>query len=195
MNKLGPFLAKPAVLAAIAVLFAAFLGIGYPRMGALFSAATPEGGAFDLEFFYSPNQAIEKAALYTDRERADAVRVHWTLDLAFPLLYGTFLSSAWAFCLKRLASPASRPPYAPAALPLAAMALDLAENAAVSILLAAGSGAGNGELGAGARAAAAAASVATPAKWIFVAASMAGAIILAVLTAAAAVRRRARADR
>lgn len=188
MIRFGSTLSRPRVLAASAALFAAFLALGFPAMGAAFDAATPEGGSFDTVFFYSPAEAARKAASYGAEEAAAAIRVHWTYDLAFPLAYGLFCASAWAFGLRTLAG-AGRPPRPGFVLiPIAAALFDLGENAAVSALLASLSGAVGP--------AAVLASVLTLAKWVFVVPAFAGALGLPVagFVASAIRRRRGRAE-
>jgi len=186
MIRFGSTLSRPRALATCAALFAAFLAFGFPAMGAAFDASTPEGGAFDTVFFYSPAEAARKAASYGAEEAAAAIRVHWTYDLAFPLAYGLFCASAWAFGLRSLAVAGSPPRWGFVMVPIAAALFDLGENAAVSALLASRSGAvGPADV---------LASALTIAKWVSVVPAFAGALCLPVagLLASAIRRRRGR---
>lgn len=182
-------LSRGYVLAISAALLALFMVTGYPALGSSLAAATPDGGAFDLSLFYTPAEAVRKASSYTEAEALASIRVHWTLDLAFPLAYGLFCASAWAFGLRRLARPASEPRYGFLLVPLASTAFDLAENVAVAALLAGARYGAPADPGL----AAVCASAATVLKWTFVAAAFAGAPCLVVAGAFAgrALRRRA----
>lgn len=194
MRKIGSALSRPAVLAASAVLLAAYMALAYPRMGALLSELTPKGGAFDLEVHYSPSEAIEKARLYDEPSARGYASLHWTYDLAFPLCYGLFLASASAYCLRRLGGEKAR--YLFLAAPMAAVAFDLLENASTTALVASisGTGGASGSAEAWAGSLALAASAATPLKWVLVAASGVGVAGLAVAAAASAFVRASKRD-
>ncbi|MBU0926710.1 MAG: hypothetical protein KKA67_03080, partial [Spirochaetes bacterium] len=169
MERIGRALARRETVAVAAILLAAFAAFGMPRMRALMEEHTPAGGSFDTEFFYTPAQASDKASLYGDAQAAASVRAHWTYDLAFPLCYGFFSASAWAFGLSLLASGSRGPRFGLLLVPIAGSAFDLCENAAVSLFLAADpSGPAAGLL-------AAAASAGTALKWLFVMPAFAGA--------------------
>jgi hypothetical protein len=183
MESLGKILSKPLVLALALVLFVMFMLLGYPVMGALMIEHTPPGAAFDLAFAYSPAEALRKAALYDEAGRAAMIALHWTYDLAFPVVYGLFLASMWAWGLRLLAgaSRSSLPRYRLLLVPLAAPLFDLLENAAVAVLLAAaGSGASSGVPGRVAILASFVASGATVLKWVFVSAALGGGVLLSI---------------
>lgn len=174
MNRLGTMLSRKAVVGLAGVLLVAFGAFGFPPMVALLDASTPEGGEFDTELFYTPAQAVEKAALFSQAGRAGSIQAHWTWDLAFPLAYGFFCVAAWAYGLRLLAGTGRPPRYLFLLVPLAGSLFDVFENAAVSVLLA------SAPAGPVLRVAAAAASAGTVLKWLFVVPAFSGAIVLPV---------------
>lgn len=190
MKRLAVMLSRGYVLAISAALLALFMVTGYPALGSSLAAATPDGGAFDLSIFYSPAEAVRKASSYTEAEARASIRVHWTLDLVFPLAYGLFCASAWAFGLRRLARPASEPRYGFLLVPLASTAFDLAENVAVAALLVGARQSAPATPGI----AAVCASVATTLKWAFAGLAFVGAPCLLVAGAFAGRARGRRAS-
>lgn len=95
-------LESPALLAASALLFAWFVARVLPAEAAKAALSTPEGGAFDTSFFYTPAAALDRAASYSAEGRFAYIAARWSFDLAWPLVYGLFTLSAWAFALARL---------------------------------------------------------------------------------------------
>ncbi len=187
MKQFGTILSKPAVLGISLLLVAAFFVFGYPAMGTLMLEHTPSGAEFDTALFYTPAEAVNKAALYDSVGRSAMIRLHWTYDLAFPLVYGFFCLSAWAFGLALLAGPAKPARFGFLVVPLAAALFDMMENTAVSFLLV------SGISGTGLRVAAVMASAATLLKWMFVIPAFAGAVALPVMGAVARLVRSRRA--
>jgi len=182
MNTIGRVLSKPAVFGLSLLLLAVFILFAYPVMGALMLQHTPEGAAFDTVLFYTPEEAVHKASLYEPASQTAMIRLHWTYDLVFPLVYGFFSLSAWALGLSLLAGIGKTPRFRLLLIPMAAVVFDLVENASISIMLAA---AGSGRVAAvpewAAVLASFTASGATLGKWIFVVPAFAGAVILLVL--------------
>ncbi len=184
MHALGAFLSRKSVLAAAITVFFLFAVFGLPRLGTISDAGTPEGGAFDTVFFYTPSEAVRKASLYDQSQVKTAIVVHWTLDLAFPLAYGFMACSCWAFGLRLLSGRERTPRFRFLYLPLGALVFDLVENAAVSLLLASMRGSVVASV------AAIAASLGTALKWLFVFPAIAGAFILPLSGILCAWRRR-----
>ncbi len=196
MAKLGNALSKPSILALALMLLVAFYLFGYPAMGALMVKHTPRGAEFDTVFVYSPAEAVHKASLYDATGRSAMISLHWTYDLAFPVAYGFFLASAWAFGLRLVAGTTGKPRYFLLFVPLAAVLFDLLENASVSVLLAmVGSGPPGSTSHAAVRIAAVIACVSTALKWAFVLTAFAGAMILPAAGVAASVFRKRKAGR
>ncbi|MDX9898117.1 MAG: hypothetical protein RBT62_04300 [Spirochaetia bacterium] len=172
MRTLGAFLSRKTVIAAAITVFLLFALFGFPRLGAIMEEETPEGGAFDTVFFYTPAEAVNKAKLYDASQIKASIAVHWTLDLAFPLSYGFLACSCWAFGLRLFAGRDRKPRFGLLWLPLGAIVFDLVENAAVSILLASTPGSLVSRL------ASIAASLGTALKWLFVLPAITGIIVL-----------------
>jgi len=176
---------SPIALATSGLVLAAFMTFVLPLPDFSGAIVAGDGSAFDLDFSYTVAEAFERAAAFEGAEKAAFARAHWTWDLAYPLAYGAFFLCAWTFALERLA-PGSRAARILPWLTVAAPLFDLAENAAASVLVALAP-AREGLAAFAARAAV----VATPAKWIAVAACFAGAVVLFAALGARALRRRA----
>lgn len=153
-------------LAAAAALFAAFMPlvlVPYARKAADY---TPAGGGFDTSLFYGPRQALDRAAAFDAPGRFSYISDRWTMDLAWPLVYGALFASAAAFALRRADSSPGAFALALRALVLAGPLLDYGENIAATVLVASVPARPLGW--------ALAASALTPAKWIAIAAAGAG---------------------
>lgn len=185
MKRLGHALAKPAVFGLAVLVFAAFVAFVLPGKAADAASYTPPGASFDTSFFYTPAEALERAAAYSAEGRAAYIYDRWTFDLAWPAAYGFFMLSSWAFGLRLLAGARGKEPsYRALALPALGVLLDLAENTAVTaLMIGAGMAAGGGSPGWSA-AAGAAASAATALKWVFVGTGLLGALVLPAVGAA-----------
>lgn len=185
MKGLGPTLARPAAFGLALAVFAAFVALILPGKAADAALYTPPGAGFDTSFFYTPAEALERAAAYSAEGRAAYIYDRWTFDLAWPAAYGFFMLSSWAFGLRLLAGARGKAAAYPAlALPALSVLFDLAENTAVTALMI-GTGAAEGGSAPGwLPAAAAAASAATALKWLFVGAGLLGALVLPAVGAA-----------
>jgi hypothetical protein len=184
MHGFHRFIASPFALAATGVLLAAFMAFVLPLPAFSGAIVAGDGSAFDLDFSYSADEAFERVAAFSGAGREPFVRAHWTWDLAYPLVYGAFFLCAGAFALERLA-PGSRAARVLPWLGLAAPLFDLAENAAVSVLVALAP-ARDGAAALAARAAV----VATPVKWLAVGAAFALVAALFAALGTEALRRR-----
>jgi hypothetical protein len=206
---MGDILAKPRFFAAATAVFVVFAFTVLPAKAADAALYTPPGASFDTSLFYTPAQAIERAFSYGEEGRAAYIFDRWTFDLAFPLVYGVFMLSAWAFSIKRLVSGAgqAKPAYSWLLVPALGIAFDFVENTAVTLLMlgvgssglesAARGGALGATLGVSPwlQAAAVGASAATALKWLFVAAGFAGALTLPLAAGIAALARGRRGAR
>lgn len=152
---MGDALAKPWLFLTATAAFIVFAFTVLPAKAADAAAYTPPGASFDTSLFYAPAQAIERAVSYGEGGRAAYIYDRWTFDAAFPLVYGLFMLSAWAFSLKRLAPIGASPAGAPVAdspvgdagagkgkprygwllVPALGIAFDFAENSAVTLLM------------------------------------------------------------
>jgi hypothetical protein len=157
-----------------------------PAKAADAAAYTPAGASFDTSFFYTPAQALERVGLYSPEGRVAYVYDRWTFDVVWPLVYGLFLFSGWAFGLSCLV-PADgkgrdRARAAWLLVPDLAVFFDFVENTAVTILMLA--------YPASPLAAALVASAGTVIKWVLVMTGMAGAVGLPLAGGIAVLLRR-----
>lgn len=200
--KASELLSLRSVFVLAFLLFLLFALLVLPAMSARTASYTPAGSGFDTDFFYSPGEVPGKVAAYTDEGRRAYLFDRWTFDLVFPLVYGFFMLSAWAFGLRVLfgvPSPLGRlhgmdgsrvPAQSTAELqkrwpvfllwiPAGGIVLDFLENSLVSLLMLAWPSV-SGTLALGS-------SLASAGKWLFVGIGFAGALLLpamAVLKAA-----------
>lgn len=158
----GPFLAA-SILAC-----AAYAGLVLGSYAVAAAAYTPSGGGFDTSFFYTAREALDRAAAFDTAGRFAYIADRWTMDLVWPIVYGTLFASAAAFALRRLEPISIRVSRAVRMTVLAGPALDYAENIAATVLVASVPGRPLGW--------AVAASVFTLAKWTVIA--LTGAAVL-----------------
>ena len=144
-------------LAGAILIFSGFMGLVLVPYSSRAAGYTPEGGGFDTTLIYTPREALDRAAAFNQAGRLAYIADRWTLDLAWPVVYGTLLASAAAFALRRLGPVPGGLTRSAWALVLAGPALDYAENIAATVLTASVPGRPWGW--------AVAASVFTPAKW------------------------------
>lgn len=181
------FLESPLTLTVTVALFVFFLVWVLPDQSTKAAAWTPAGASFDTTFFYTPDQALNMAASWTPEGRLAYIAARWSFDFVWPLVYGAFVMCAWSFALARFPGSqrrldrSGRPPVSRLAfLTLLGPGFDYLENIAATLLLASPQPAPFGY--------ALVAALASAAKWIFVAAGMAGAIILPVAASIAIAR-------
>lgn len=172
MSRFFSFLARPVAFGVSVAVLAVFMATILPAKASDAASYTPVGASFDTSFFYTPAQAIERVGFYSPEERAAYVYDRWTFDVAWPLVYGFFLFSGWAFGLARLLPVSDggrdRGRVAWLLIPALAVFFDLVENTAVTILMLA--------YPASPFVVAVIASAGTLIKWILVIAGMSGAI-------------------
>ena len=146
----------------------------------VFAAATlprlppSPAGSPDTTFLYSAADLAAMAEAYGEAGRAAYVRLRWTFDVAFPIVYGFFLLTTITWAFGRAFPSRSRWQLANLA-PLAAVAFDLLENTTTTLVMLA--------YPEPAEVAAALAPAASALKWLFVAASW---VLLLIGLAAAA---------
>ncbi len=153
-------------LAGAAAAFAVFLPLVLVPFGEKAAGYTPEGGGFDTSFYYTPREALDRAAAFDPAGRLAYIADRWTADLAWPLVYGALFASAAAFALRRSDPSPGAFALALRALVLAGPVLDFGENIAATVLVASAPVRPFGW--------ALAASALTPAKWIAIAAAGTG---------------------
>jgi hypothetical protein len=191
MSRFFNFLARPLVFGVSVAVLAVFMATILPAKAADAALYTPAGASFDTSFFYTPAQAIERVGLYSPEARAAYVYDRWTFDLVWPLVYGFFLLSGWAFGLSCLLLENTggwyRGCFAWLLVPAMAVIFDLIENTAVTVLMLA--------YPASPFTAAVVASAGTLIKWILVVVGMSGATGLPLAGGIAVILRRRGSNR
>jgi hypothetical protein len=175
MNKYSEFFYRRSTGAAVLITLLAFLSFAVlvlPGQSAKAEAYSGEAGSPDLSLFYSADDLYRMAESYGPEGRADYVRARFTFDLAFPLVYGLFLTACVSWLLNRALAIGSRWRLLNLA-PLAGVLFDLLENISASLVIS--------RFPAETPAAAALAPVFTLVKWVFVAGSFVLLFIAAVL--------------
>ena len=116
------------------VIFVLFTALVLP--GQASSAESDGGGAGspDLSFFYTAEDLYRMAEAYGEEGRQSYVRVRFTFDLIWPLVYTVFLATATSWVYRRA--------FAPEALwqrvnivPVLGALLDLLENISTSVVM------------------------------------------------------------
>jgi hypothetical protein len=149
-----------AILSAVIML--AFLMLVMPGETAKAAAYSAQAGTPDTTAIYSVDKLLGMAQAYGAQGRQAYIHARFSFDLAFPLVYGTFLALCTSWMLNRLLAPASRW-RALNLLPLGALLFDLLENLTAVIVMAAYPSVPS--------LAAYLAVVFTPVKWLFVGSS------------------------
>jgi hypothetical protein len=106
-----------------------------PTFNVITSEFAGELGVPDLRFVYSPSTLQTMAAAYGEFGRASYITLHWTLDLAFPLLYSLFLVTGSSWLLAKL-TPLSSKYRMLNLIPLIVFLGDIGENAFSSVVMA-----------------------------------------------------------
>ena len=116
------------------ILFISFVIFILPDQAKKMEAALGSSQSPDLSVWYSPSELYGMAEEYGEAGRAEYIRIRYTFDLLWPLVYSTFLLSAlnWIF-VRRLSI--QRNPKFLTLLPLAAIFLDYLENTTTSIVM------------------------------------------------------------
>ena len=121
------------MLAAL-VLFALFILFVLPAQAEVSSRQVSGVGSPDMSFIYSADDINEWAEAYGAEGRAAYVRVRWSFDLAWPLVYGFFLVTAISWVGRRAYRTGSRARLLNL-VPVAALLLDYTENVLTSIVM------------------------------------------------------------
>ena len=91
-------------------------------------------GSPDMSFFYTPEKLYEMAEAYGEQGRANYIRVRFTFDLIWPLIYTLFLSTSISFSFGRILRPESRWRWLNLA-PLFGMIFDYLENITTALVM------------------------------------------------------------
>lgn len=117
------------------VVFVLFMGLVLPRQAADAEVAAEGTGSPDTSLWYTPRELYEMAAAYGAQGREAYIRARFTFDLAWPLVYAAFLSTAISW-LSRKAFPANTLWQRANLVPVLGMLLDYAENVSTSVIMA-----------------------------------------------------------
>ena len=111
------------------VIFILFTALVLPRQAS--QSPGEHVGTPDLSFFYTPQDLYGMAEAYGEQGRADYIRVRFTFDVVWPLVYTFFLVTSISWLYAR--AFASRSDWRWANLvPVAAALLDFGENVSTS---------------------------------------------------------------
>jgi hypothetical protein len=121
------------VLAASA-LFILFMVLVLPEQAAVSSRQSAGAGSPDMSFIYSADDIYGWADAYGAAGRAAYVRVRWSFDLAWPIVYGFFLVTAISWVGRRAYRAESRANLLNL-VPVAAVLLDYTENVLTTMVM------------------------------------------------------------
>lgn len=122
------------VALAALVLFALFIGLVLPSQAEEAAAVSEEAGSPDSSLWYTPTELYAMAEAYGPDGRAAYVRARFTFDLAWPLVYGFFLTTAIGWTYRRAFAPDSPWQYAILA-PVLGVLLDYLENVSAAAVM------------------------------------------------------------
>ena len=97
----------PVTLAAL-IIFSLFVGLILPGQSVQMEAIAHGAGSPDTSFFYSKDDLYRMADAYGEAGRAAYVRVRFTFDLVWPLVYFFFLGISLSWSLTRATPEGNR---------------------------------------------------------------------------------------
>lgn len=130
---LGKFSTGWVTLAGL-IIFLLFTALVLPEQSQKAEQISGWASSPDTSFFYSPNDLYRMAETYGEPGRREYVRLRFTFDLAFPIVYTFFLVTAVSWLFKRAFPASSRWQLANLA-PLTGMLFDYLENISASIVM------------------------------------------------------------
>ncbi len=119
-------------MATTTLVFVLFMALVLPFMAQSALEATGTARSPDTSLFYSAPQLYEMAEAYGQQGREHYIRARFTFDLAWPLAYLAFLTSALSFLLVSLTKSSWRQLNL---LPLGGFVFDLLENSGASLVM------------------------------------------------------------
>lgn len=132
-SKLSSLSSGRLVLAALA-LFALFMLLVLPAQAEVSSRQLAGVSSPDMSFIYSADDIYGWAEAYGADGREAYVRVRWSFDLAWPIVYGFFLVTAISWAGRRAYRTDSWANLLNL-VPIAAVLLDYTENVLTSIVM------------------------------------------------------------
>jgi hypothetical protein len=131
---MGQFSTGPVTMAALAI-FILFTIFVLPAQAAQGSNEMNHAGTPDLSFYYTAGGLYRMAEAYGPAGRAAYLRVRWTFDLIWPMVYTFFLVTCIGWLSGRVVPPDSLWRLANLA-PVIGALLDYLENASTSLVMA-----------------------------------------------------------
>jgi hypothetical protein len=116
------------------ILFLAFSALVLPGQSAAAESYSAGAGSPDTSLFYSSGDLYRMAETYGDEGRQAYIRARFTFDLAFPLVYGFFLTACISWQLNH--SKSLENPWRLLNLaPLAGVLFDFLENISTALVI------------------------------------------------------------
>lgn len=123
----------PVTLAAL-VIFIVFTALALPAQAAEMARSTHGAGSPDTSLFYSPSDLYRMAETYGPAGRAAYIRIRFTFDLLWPVLYTLFLATSTSWLLRRVFPPPSKPQTLNL-VPVLGMLFDYFENICAALVM------------------------------------------------------------
>ena len=116
------------------VIFVVFTGTVLPAQSAQAEANSGGGDSPDMSFYYSPEDLYQMAEAYGETGRQEYIRVRFTFDLIWPIVYTLFLVTSISWLTGR---GFARDSFWQRAnlVPVWAMILDYLENISTSLVM------------------------------------------------------------
>jgi len=116
------------------LIFLLFTALVLPAQSTPDDANLADVGSPDLSFYYSADELYQMAEAYGEAGRTEYIRVRFTFDLFWPLVYGFFLTTSisWAY---RRAIPDEHKLRRVNIIPLLGMLFDYLENITTSTVI------------------------------------------------------------
>ena len=127
-------ISKGWVALAGVVVFLLFTALVLPAQTAIEDSEIGEVGSPDLSFYYSAADLYRMAEDYGEQGRAEYIRVRFTFDLVWPLVYTFFLATTISWVFARAFSEGSKWRLANL-IPVMGMLFDYLENMATSLVM------------------------------------------------------------
>lgn len=120
-------------LAALAI-FIIFSALALPAQAEEMARSTHGAGSPDTSLFYSPDDLYRMAETYGPAGRAAYIRIRFTFDLLWPVIYTAFLATVASWLLRRASLPAGNLQLLNL-LPLVGMLFDYLENICAALVM------------------------------------------------------------
>lgn len=116
------------------VIFILFTALVLPGQSSRSQSQAGEIGSPDLSIYYSPRSLYEMAEVYGEQGRTEYIRMRFTFDLIWPLVYTIFLTTAISWLYNRKFST-NNPWKRINLLPVMGMTFDYLENISTSLVM------------------------------------------------------------